>query len=434
MGKKKNKKSDAELSALTQQKKALHNQIKRLQSKIMDVRRLADQKKRRQDALVEIENSYKRRGMAHLLKLNKTYTDLKETLKLTNTESFGKELSNFNKKLSKTRDRLRDTDARIVARQQQIDHQKQKQIERQKQNEVEQQKIVDKNNVASSHKQKKKKEKNKKKKILEPSRKRESRATTEQPKFSPLYLPSFTRSKITIEPDWEDISFADGFITIKHGGHWYRKDVAQSKKYLNEIKHYYKFHNIPRLKVVVSGSEIKAIENQEVLFYHIDFLNIAAANFGFIKLDPFRLTDWQKYTKQYYDSKLPFVFHTHTLRKLCEYCDPNAPIIPVGEAVINSYGSKTIHNSFLFPMTSKNGHFIVWESIQEAKASYVFLLNSFTDNEVQILFDYIAGDTPNKRWTLINSRHLQEVLRLKTRILHTDLWSWEYEIQQFCVL
>lgn len=59
---------------------------------------------------------------------------------------------------------------------------------------------------------------------------------------------------------------------------------------------------------------------------------------------------WKKFTKSYYKDYLPFAFHTRSLKKLCEICEDNYPIIPVPEAVINSNGSKVIHNSFLFPI------------------------------------------------------------------------------------
>ena len=126
---------------------------------------------------------------------------------------------------------------------------------------------------------------------------------------------------------------------------------------------------------------------------------------------------------------MPFAFSTYTLKKLCEYSDPSLPIIPVAEAVINSSGGKTIHNSFLFPLRSYYGIYLIWESVEESKASYVFKLKDFGEDELQVLFDYIAGETPNKRWALINSRQLQQQLSMKARIMHKDLKQWELEIQ-----
>jgi len=407
--KQKNKIADAKLNALTQQKKASQNQIDRLQSQITSLQRQYEQEKKNRNAASEIENSYKKNRMTHLLNLNKTYTELKKTIKLTSSSTFENKLSNLRATVSKTRKKLLQADKEIANRH----------------DELKKQEALNKSKKLLTST-------NKKQATPKPNKKKNTQETHSKPKFSPIYSPTFNVGTVTFDAEWENVGFADGFITIKHKGHWYRKYIIQSKKYLNEIKHFYKFHNVPKLRIILSGSTIKTIENQEVLFYHIDFLNIAASNFGFIKLSPFRLKNWKKYTKQYYKINLSFVFHTQTLKRLCEYCDPNLPIIPVGEAVINSSGSKTIHNSFLFPMKSKTGHSIVWESIEEAKASYIFSLNSFSDKDVQTLFDYIAGDTPNKRWTLINSKMLQERLKMKSRVVHTDLSSWDFEIRLLC--
>lgn len=393
--KQKTKIADVKLNALTQQRKASKNQIDRLQSQIISLQKQHEQEKKNRSAASEIENSYKKSKMTHLLNLNKTYTELKKSLKLTSGVTFENKLTNLRATLSKAKEKIIQIEKEITNRQEEL---------------------------------KKQENLNKSKKSL--TKKTINPKISSKPQFSPLYSPTFNVGTITFDAEWENVGFADGFITIKHNGHWYRKDIPQSKKYLNEIKHFYKFHNVPKLKIILSGSIVKSIENQEVLFYHIDFLNIAASNFGFITLNPFRLKNWKKYTKQHYKTNLPFLFHTHTLKKLCEYCDPNLPIIPVGETVINSSGTKTIHNSFLFPIKTKVGHSIVWESIEEAKASYVFSINSFADTDVQILFDYIAGDTTNKRWTLINSKSLQVKLKMKCRLLHTDLSSWDNEIRK----
>jgi hypothetical protein len=404
--KQKSKIADAKLNALTQRKTASQNQIDRLQSQITSLQKQYTQEKKNKNAASEIENSYKKNRMTHLLSLNKTFAELKKTIKLTSNTAFENKLSNLRITLSKTREKLLQTYKAITNRQEELKKQE-----------------------ASNKTKRSLTSGNKKEVTYNANLKRANQEIPLKPKFSPLYSPTFNTGTITFEAEWDNVGFADGFITIKHNGHWYRKDIVQSKKYLDEIKRFYKFHNIPKLKVILRDSIIYTIENQEVLFYHIDFLGIAAPNFGFIKLSPFRQKYWKKYTKQYYKVNLPFVFHTHTLKRLCEYCDPDLPIIPVGEAIINSSGLKVVHNSFLFPMKSKTGYSIVWESIEEAKASYIFSLNTFADKDIQTLFDYIAGDTPNKRWTLINSKSLQDRLKMKNRIFHTDLSLWDYEIR-----
>lgn len=238
--------------------------------------------------------------------------------------------------------------------------------------------------------------------------------------------PSISNS---FEVDWDNIFFENKKIVIRHNNQWHYKYIPESNKFLNEIKHYYKFHNVPKLKVQIKEDTF-IIQNQEVLFYHIDFLNITASNYGYLQLPKLNIEKWKKYNKQYYKTYLSFLLHTHTLKKLCEYSDPKSPIIPVGEAVINSNGSSIIHSSFLFPIKSKTGYLLIWESIEEGKASYVFSINSFSNKSKQDIFNYIAGKTQNKRSSLLSSRDLQNKLNMKGRILHTDLNSWEMEIKQ----
>ena len=242
-------------------------------------------------------------------------------------------------------------------------------------------------------------------------------------------LQNKSHTRVYFEADWETVFFENRKITIKHNNRWYDNFVPESKKFLNEIKHYCKFHNVPKLKVLIENERVK-IQNEEVLFYHIDFLNITASNFGYLKLSNFNIDKWSKYNKQYYKSNLSFLLHTHTLKKLCEYSVQELPIIPVGEAVISSNGSSTIHNSFLFPIKSETGFLLIWESIEEGKASYVFYTKSYSNKSIQNIFNYIAGDTHNKRSTLLSSKDLQNNLNMKKRILHTDLNSWEMEIRQ----
>jgi len=346
--------------------------------------------------------------MSHLLSLNKKYSELKRTIKITKNSTLESKLSNLRTMVSKKKGKLLVIDKEITNRQ----------VELKKQMDL----AKPKKQIALTNN----------KQTTSLTKKNNIKEAPSNPKFSPQYTQSVNVGKVIFDAEWDNVSFGDGFIHIKHNGRLYRKDLIQSKKYLNEIKHFYKFHNVPKLRVILYGSIVKAIENQEVLFYHIDFLTIAASNFGIILIKPFRLQDWKKYTKQFYKTNLSFVFHSYTLKRLCEYCDPNLPIIPVGEVVINSNGSKTIHNSFLFPIKAKTGHSIVWESIEESKASYVFSVTAFTDKEVQTLFDYIAGDTPQKRMTLINSKMLQNRLKMKCRILHTEFSAWDIGIRILC--
>ncbi len=92
----------------------------------------------------------------------------------------------------------------------------------------------------------------------------------------PNYIPNSRVNEFIIKPLWGNINFFDGYITIIHGNKAYKKFIDQSKRYLNHIKSYYSFKNVPNLEVVVLGNEICEIKNEQVLFYHIEFLSAAS--------------------------------------------------------------------------------------------------------------------------------------------------------------
>lgn len=221
--------------------------------------------------------------------------------------------------------------------------------------------------------------------------------------------------------EWGDINFFDRYVEIKINQYYRKFRVEQSKRYLDKIKHYYSFKNVPKLEIVISESEIKEIKNIEVLFYHIDFLTIVGHN---CETESFDISKLKKYTKTYFRLHLPFVFTNDSIKFLCEICDENFPIIPMPELVINNNKTKIIHDSFLF----KCGNKLIWESLETSKASYIFELENFDENAQQ-LFDYIANENnTNKRQSLIRSYELKRSLKFYNRLYHNEFFEWKNEI------
>ncbi|WDF47524.1 hypothetical protein PQ459_03330 [Chryseobacterium sp. KACC 21268] len=235
-------------------------------------------------------------------------------------------------------------------------------------------------------------------------------------------IPTINLDKIkSIFPEWGNINFFDGCVEIKINQYYRKFIVEQSKRYLDKIKHYYSFKNVPKLEIVISGSEIQEIKNIEVLFYHIDYLTIVGHSF---EMESFDISKLKKYTRTYFQLNLPFVFTNDSIKFLCEICDENFPIIPIPELVINRNQSKAIHESFLF----KCGNKLIGESVESSKASYVFEVENFNEN-AQLLFDYIANENnTKKRQTLIRSYELKRSLKFYNRIYHNDFYEWKNEI------
>jgi hypothetical protein len=232
--------------------------------------------------------------------------------------------------------------------------------------------------------------------------------------------------------EWRDVTFWDHSIAVKVNNKWLQRfPVKNSKKSFNAIKSHYSFRNTPNLIIEYSQNSIKKIINQEVLFYYINFFESAGTFFNeyLISSTPI-FSKYRSYTKSYYKKHLPELFRPQCFNFLCEFSTENLPIIPVPELIINKSGGQQIHDSFLFPVLTGDTLFWLWESIEESKATYIFQTNFYNPSpEIQIVFDYLTGNTVNKRETLIYSSDLKNKLNFVNRIIHTDLSHWRNAVK-----
>jgi hypothetical protein len=220
--------------------------------------------------------------------------------------------------------------------------------------------------------------------------------------------------------EWDDITFQDGFISVRYKGKLFEKFAVKNIcKSLNTIKPHYKFRNAPKLSVVTNDYRILRIVNVEILFYYIEFLTNAGSLFSnhLIKSAPV-FNKYKTYTKSYYKTHLPELFQTDCFSFLCELADNNLPIIPVPEVVINRNGIEQIDDSFLFPFVNRRNIYWLWETLELD-----------FESQLQTIFDYLTGSTLTKRKTLIDSTTQKQQLCLKTRIMHTDFTNWKNEVK-----
>jgi len=351
----------------------------------------------------EIERSHRKNNAIEYLKLNKNYIALKNSVKNMHIEKRKITLNEFIKHLSDTREKINK-----------------KEIEMQKR--LEELRKLTPIEIANLRSRKK------------------GRKTGVDGNFL-LKKPRIKNPEVSVNPivdntpiiefevNWENVYFEERTLKIKYSGKWFEKALPESRRYLNHIKHYYTFKNVPKLKIKARGNVIIEFLNKEVLFYHIEFLKTTSLSLGHDKHLDLNWHFWHAHNISFYRKFLPFAFFSWSLKRLCKYCDPTLPIIPVGEVVINNGGSTIIHNSFLFPMKGRNGTILIWESSEESKASYIFSLSQFEIEQVQVIFNYITGSTSNKRWTLINSSELRKKLNMIGRVFHTDKHSWERNIR-----
>jgi hypothetical protein len=239
-----------------------------------------------------------------------------------------------------------------------------------------------------------------------------------------------------VEIDWRDINFLKDAITVKQNGQLSHKFwVENVQPSLNAIKAHYKFNDAPKLKVEIKNNEIQRILNIEVLFYYLKILENAGSLFSEKLLSPIPIFGrYQLYTKSYYCRHLPTLFLPKCFNFLCEYTTNNLPIIPVPENTISYNGMPQIHDSFLFPLIRTKSIYWCWESAEEtiSKATYLFKTpsNNF-ELQLQMVYDYLTGDTVNKRDTLIHAHELKRVLGFVDRIYHTDFDEWKRKVRMY---
>ena len=241
-----------------------------------------------------------------------------------------------------------------------------------------------------------------------------------------------TKNGVTIvEIDWNDVDFLNGGIRVKYRNEWSNKFlINNAQSSFNVIKAYYHFKGLPKLKIQISNNVIQQVLNEEVLFYCIIFLENSGLCFSKDLRQGYQLFNRCKiYTKSYYKHHLPELFLPECFNFLCKYSSDNLPIIPVPEKIMNNSQGVHIDDSFLFPLTCSGLIYWCWESREESKATYLFktTLTNF-DSRVQKIFDYLTGDTINKRETLIQSLELQKQLDLIERVYHNDFGEWKRKI------
>lgn len=222
-----------------------------------------------------------------------------------------------------------------------------------------------------------------------------------------------------ISVDWDNITYENGFILIKVKSIAYKSYYKDSQKNFNIFKPYFSHSNTPKIIVQVNGKEITVL-NEEIILYHFKLFKQSSKNFGSIDTTSNPFNNWKEYTKDYYQKKLNYLFVTVTLKKLFLLSNPIASIIPVAEVTKDVKGKILFIDSFLFHISN----YVVWESTEPSRATYIFYLGTNEQETIQYIFDYISGDTISKRDTLIKSKNLQKQLRFKTRVIHTDFSLW----------
>lgn len=230
------KKSPKSLASLKKLKQRINRTITILESEIENSQKKIHDLKNSKKTLINIENTFKNNKLSHQLKYNVEYRELKKIIKQTKPPSIEK----YRIHLSKLKRELINVE-----------------------NEISQ--LANVMTVSDNNKSSVNVKKNPvKSKLPKANTNSEPLSIKEAPK-KPVGLDNYVKE--TIEIEWDNVYFYDDKIIIKHNRAWYEKHVPKSKKYLNEIKHYYKFHNVPKLKVILKNQLFHQLKMRK--FYSI---------------------------------------------------------------------------------------------------------------------------------------------------------------------
>lgn len=261
------------------------------------------------------------------------------------------------------------------------------------------------------------------KRLAEINRNKASEAKRREKKEIALFLKSNDQNTL-FEISWDKVTFKNEYIYIqvnKVAYKYYHKDSQES---FNAFKGAFNLTNSPKIRAKVSGKAI-IILNESVLFYHFKILKQTNKQFSINYKSSNPMIFWKQYTKDYFEKNLSHLFITATLKKLFLLANPGQSIIPVAEVTKDIKGKIHCIDAFLFQISD----YIIWESTETSRATYIFRANRNIDETTQNIFDYISGNTLAKRDTLINSKDLQKELNFKVRIFHTDYSLWLHNLK-----
>lgn len=249
--------------------------------------------------------------------------------------------------------------------------------------------------------------------------------------------------RLFLKLSWNDITFLDYKINYQikkfdsnRGMFSFRKiqqkwlksiRVDNSRSSYNNLKSLFVFRNAEPIILYIVNDLISKIENIEVLNYYFLILeNTNNQNEMSNQISDSVVSAFKHYNKKFYKIHLNNLLKDKYLNHLCELSDINYPIIPVAEYTVNSNGSVNYLMSFLFPISINSQLYWCWESIENGRATYLFNSNihQHLDN-AQILYNYLTGDTVNKRTVICNSSEMKHKLSFISRIMHNNFHTWQ---------
>ncbi|RHE88260.1 hypothetical protein [Bacteroides intestinalis] len=234
---------------------------------------------------------------------------------------------------------------------------------------------------------------------------------------------------------WDWVYFENGLVIItfpNNLNHHYKLAVPKAKHCFNHIR--------KRLEIVIPPFKIKYWEKREEisLVDTVDFESIiryleietqlkeiltgeTTADF-----ESFKISLPDKLDEYYYPPQKSVYINFLCINQCSKY-----KIIPLKETK-TSNGVLVHEDSFLFTLSENSKLCIIWENVNESRASYVFLVSKeLYESKTKAIFHYIVNPIRRKRELLHNNKDIQDQLGKFHIVNHTDYKTWKQRIYTY---
>jgi hypothetical protein len=260
------------------------------------------------------------------------------------------------------------------------------------------------------------------------------------PKLKPKTFQKKNEKKVDVVKNtivqipWHNIKFSKGFIKIAYKNISKDFSFENSRDIFQKINLSYKNDNLKHLEINIANDQITKISNPEIITAFIEVLQLQS----YYEVD---IKDYQLlYDKVINTNNLTANKRHYNIYKKSAYLnylfaihDNTQKILYIPEYIIKNKRIIDKHESYLFPVKKKNIYFLVWESVNFGKATYIFKSSKVNiENDRIKLFEYLASRRmANKRDKLIHSDDQKKKYCLHDRISHeaTDYNSWKSHLE-----
>lgn len=241
--------------------------------------------------------------------------------------------------------------------------------------------------------------------------------------------------------NWDKIKFDNSTVWLLiNSTKWYSYPLKISRKSFEFLRPYFIKFSLPMIEVVTCQNKIKSIKNLNEITTTLNILSFqdelskelySLPNVDFSKLN----IKYSSLTNDDITNTFKLKEKGKYIKHLCEIQSDGLKIIPINEISSFYDTNKVYSDSFLFSIEKKEQIYVVWESSEINKATYIFELakrNYF--DVIQLIFNYIVSDETVKRMRLRKAiKNKQNNLHVIDFIEHESFHTWLLELDKTIV-